>query len=59
MRGLEGKKVLITACYDWTVAKYLPYVVFDSHGNRRQSSQLQSGGLLLQASAIFQTEPYE
>lgn len=57
--GGASKKVLVTACYDWTVAKYLPYVVFDNHGNRRQTSQLQSGGLLLQASAVFQTEPYE
>jgi Flp pilus assembly protein TadG len=57
--GGASKKVLVTACYDWTVAKYLPYIVFDSSGNRRQASQLSSGGILLQASAVFQTEPYE
>jgi Flp pilus assembly protein TadG len=57
--GGASKKVLVTACYDWTVAKYLPYIVFDGSGNRRQASQLSSGGMLLQASAVFQTEPYE
>lgn len=57
--GGASKKVLVTVCYDWTVAKYLPYLIFDDHGNRRQETPLASGGMLLQASAIFQTEPYE
>ena len=36
--GGASKKVLVTACYDWTAAKYLPYVVYDFGGSRRQSS---------------------
>lgn len=57
--GGASKKVLVTACYDWTIAKYLPYLLRDEHGNARKESPLSSGGMLLQASAIFQTEPYE
>lgn len=57
--GGASKKVLVTACYDWKVAKYLPYLIHDNKGNRRTQSQLASGGMLLQATAIFQTEPYE
>ncbi len=57
--GGASKKVLVTACYDWTVAKYLPFMVHDKSGNRRVESPLASGGMLMQASAIFQTEPYE
>ncbi len=57
--GGASRKVLVTACYDWTVAKYLPYMVHDKDGNRRVEPPLASGGMLLQASAVFQTEPYE
>ncbi len=57
--GGASKKVLVTACYDWVVGKYLPYVIYDSHGNRRIDAELASGGLLMQATAILQTEPYE
>lgn len=57
--GGASKKVLVTACYDWTVAKYLPYFYVDANGKRNLTSSLRSGGLLLQASAVFQTEPYE
>ncbi len=57
--GGASKKVLVTACYDWTIAKYLPYLLRDEHGVARTESPLASGGMLMQASAIFQTEPYE
>lgn len=57
--GGASKKVLVTVCYDWTVAKYLPFIMLDKHGDRRYQTQLSSGGMLLQASAVFQTEPYE
>ncbi|MGD9670495.1 MAG: TadE/TadG family type IV pilus assembly protein [Hyphomicrobiaceae bacterium] len=57
--GGASKKVLVTACYDWTIAKYLPFMMHDSHGDSRFTSSLNSGGMLLQSSAIFQTEPYE
>ena len=57
--GGASKKVIVTACYDWTVAKYLPYLLFDRNGTRRSASPLASGGMLLQASTVFQTEPYE
>lgn len=57
--GGAGMPVIVTACYDWTVAKYLPYLIHDRNGNRRSPSQLASGGMLLQASTVFQTEPYE
>lgn len=56
--GGASKKVLVTVCYDWTLAKYLPFLLHDVHGNA-QFSPLKSGGMLMQASAIFQTEPYE
>ncbi|HRY05665.1 MAG TPA: pilus assembly protein [Hyphomicrobiaceae bacterium] len=57
--GGASKKVLVTVCYDWTIAKYLPFLLHDDHGNSRFTSPLSSGGMLMQASAIFQTEPYE
>ena len=53
--GGASKKVLVTACYNWPVAKYLPHWLF---GNSN-ASKLQDGGLLMQTSAVFQTEPYE
>lgn len=56
--GGASKKVLVTVCYDWTLAKYLPFLLHDVHGTAR-FSPLKSGGMLMQASAIFQTEPYE
>ncbi len=57
--GGASKKVLVTACYDWTIAKHLPFLLHDDNGNARFTSPLSSGGMLMQASAIFQTEPYE
>ncbi len=56
--GGASKKVLVTVCYDWTLAKYLPFLLHDEHGTAR-FSPLKSGGMLMQAAAIFQTEPYE
>lgn len=57
--GGASKKVLVTACYDWIIGKYLPYVISDENGDRRTASPLASGGVLMQSLAIFQTEPYE
>ncbi|MCB1528830.1 MAG: pilus assembly protein [Hyphomicrobiaceae bacterium] len=58
--GGASKKVLVTACYDWEVAKYLPFLFWDDNKNSRTpSTKLSDGGLLLQTSTVFQTEPYE
>lgn len=57
--GGGSKKVLVTACYDWTIAKYLPYLLHDETGTASYETKLSSGGLLMQAAAVFQTEPYE
>ena len=59
MAGEANMKVLVTACYDWTVAKYLPFLLHDNDGNARYTQRLADGGLLLQTSVVFQTEPYK
>lgn len=57
--GEDNMKVLVTACYDWSIAKYLPFLLHDFDGNARYSQRLSSGGMLLQSSVAFQTEPYK
>jgi Flp pilus assembly protein TadG len=47
--GGTSAYVIVTVCYPWAMAKFLPFV---NIGN------LQDGSMLLQSSSAFQTEPY-
>lgn len=47
--GGSNEIVLVLACYEWTMAKYLPFFSF---GN------MASGSMLIQAATTFRTEPY-
>jgi Flp pilus assembly protein TadG len=49
LTGTAGAIVLITACYKWEFAKYLPFLKFGS---------LADGSALIQSSTAFKTEPY-
>jgi len=59
LSGAQSKIVLVTVCYEWLLAKSLPFFLKDEHGNWRTTPDLASGGLLLQASSVFRTEPYQ
>lgn len=48
--GGAGAVVLVTLCYQWDLARYLPYVKF---------SNMRDGSAALQAVATFRTEPYQ
>ena len=50
MTGTANSKVLITACYKWTLGKYLPFVHFDA--------RFPDGSALIQSSTALQIEPY-
>lgn len=48
--GGAGQVVLVTACYQWDLAKAMPFLQFD---------KLADGTGMIQASTTFRTEPYE
>ena len=45
-----GVAVLVTACYEWDLAKKLPFLLM---------GDLSNGSALIQASSVFRTEPYK
>jgi hypothetical protein len=57
--GGASKIVLVTACYEWTTAKYIPYLMKDEKGEWRRDPPLESGNMVLQSATVFRTEPYE
>jgi Flp pilus assembly protein TadG len=57
--GGASKIVMVTACYEWTTAKYIPYFLKDEKGDWRTAPSLTSGNSVLQAATVFRTEPYE
>ena len=48
--GGAGAVVMVTVCYEWETAKYLPFL---------DLSQMANGSGMLQASTTFRTEPYQ
>ncbi|MEQ1698051.1 MAG: TadE/TadG family type IV pilus assembly protein [Hyphomicrobiaceae bacterium] len=48
--GTQSSVVLITACYQWTMGKYLPFAHFDS--------RFSDGSSLIQSSTALKIEPY-
>ena len=48
--GGASQAVLVTVCYEWTLAKYMPYLMLSNMGN---------GSSMIQAAATFKTEPYQ
>ena len=50
MTGTQSSVVLIVACYQWTMGKYLPFVKFDKN--------LSDGSTLIQSSTALKIEPY-
>lgn len=48
--GSQGAVVLITACYQWSMGKYLPFVRFDK--------RFSDGSSLIQSSTALKIEPY-
>lgn len=48
--GEDSKVVLITVCYEWQLAKVLPYL---------KLANMSNGSELIQASTTFRTEPYK
>ena len=48
--GSQNSVVLITVCYKWSLAKYLPYVKFDK--------RYADGSALIQSSTALKIEPY-
>ena len=48
--GTQSAVVLITACYQWTMGKYLPFVQFDK--------RFSDGSSLIQSSTALKIEPY-
>lgn len=48
--GGAGKVVMVTVCYEWEMAKVLPFLDF---------GQAANGAGVIQASTTFRTEPYE
>lgn len=48
--GGASQAVLVTVCYEWTVAQALPYLMLGNMGN---------GSSVIQAAATFRTEPYQ
>ena len=57
--GGASKIVMVTACYEWITAKYIPYYMKDENGEWRTTPPLESGNMVLQAATVFRTEPYE
>lgn len=57
--GQQGRIVLVTACYEWMMAQNIPYFMKDEEGNWRTTPELSSGAMLMQASTVFRTEPYQ
>lgn len=58
--GGASKIVMVTACYNWEASLAIPYYVKDREGNLRSpATKVDGGGLLLQSSVVFRTEPYE
>jgi Flp pilus assembly protein TadG len=48
--GSASQVVLVTLCYEWEMARYIPFL------NLRD---MASGARLIQAAAVFRTEPYD
>jgi Flp pilus assembly pilin Flp len=48
--GEASQSVLITACYEWTLAQTFPYLMLGNMGN---------GSSVIQAVAAFKSEPYK
>lgn len=48
--GEASVAVLVTACYEWSLAQKLPFLLM---------GDLANGSALIQASAVFRTEPYK
>lgn len=48
--GAAGEVVLVTVCYEWTLAGRLPFL---------KVGQMANGAALIQASTTFRTEPYQ
>lgn len=48
--GGASQAVLVTACYEWSVAQTLPFLMLGNMGN---------GSSVIQAAATFRTEPYQ
>lgn len=48
--GEASVAVLVTACYEWSLAQKLPFLLM---------GDLSNGSALIQASAVFRTEPYK
>ena len=48
--GGAGKVVMVTACYEWEMAKLIPFLKLGTMSN---------GSGLIQAATTFRTEPYE
>lgn len=48
--GTQSSVVLITACYQWTMGKYLPFAHFDK--------RFSDGSSLIQSSTALKIEPY-
>lgn len=48
--GTQSAVVLITACYQWTTGKYLPFMHFDK--------RFSDGSSLIQSSTALKIEPY-
>lgn len=57
--GGASKIVMVTACYEWTTAKFIPYLMKDEKGEWRRDPPLDSGNMVLQSATVFRTEPYE
>lgn len=48
--GAASEVVLVTLCYEWEMAKHIPFLNLKDMG---------SGARLIQAAAVFRTEPYQ
>ena len=48
--GGAGKVVMVTACYEWEMAKIVPFL---------NLGKMANGSQLIQAATTFRTEPYE
>jgi Flp pilus assembly protein TadG len=48
--GTASNVVLVTLCYEWEMAKYIPFL---------NLKDMSSGARLIQAATVFRTEPYQ
>ncbi len=55
--GGASEVVMVTLCYEWELAESMPWLLLAAKGTNNEP-QL-GGAALIQASAIFRTEPYE